>query len=183
MEYVMPILPIVPSRRPRRAVRSQGTQAAGEVFCLERGDRPSVTMRPRTRATYCWDGSRYARSGLEQLAPGYVVQEIVDGLTCQSTWPQLRVDRFPDGRCGHSADEVDAVWGHPGLPPVAAAVYGQPGTPDERIAGDPDAQSRLSLEWDRVRRREVAASVLRRREPCRSQRPGSGGHPRYRCVS
>jgi len=109
--------------------------AAYENFCGELRDQPSVTVRPRTRTTYCWDGSGYAPAGLEQLAPGYVVQEIVDGLARQSIYPLLPPDRFWSVQRVHSAEEVDAFWGHPGLVPVAAAQYGQPNTPEERIAG------------------------------------------------
>jgi hypothetical protein len=106
-----------------------------EDSCREQGDQPSVAVRPRTRATYCWDGSGYAPAGLEQLGHGYVVQAIVDGLARQSIYPLLPVDPFSSVPGGHSAKEVDAFWGHPGLTPVAAAQYGQPGAPDERIAG------------------------------------------------
>ena len=62
------------------------------------------------------------------------MQEIVDGLARQSIYPLLPVYRFSYVQPEHSAAEVDAFWGHPGLVPVAAAQYGQPGTPEERIA-------------------------------------------------
>ena len=43
---------------------------AYEDPCSEVRVQPSVTVRPRTRAIYCWDGQRYSPTGLEQLAPG-----------------------------------------------------------------------------------------------------------------
>jgi hypothetical protein len=105
------------------------------------GHDPSVTILPKTHETFCWDGQRYASSDVEQVSPGYVVQEIVDGPTCHSDYPLLW-SGLPNAYLGEGYKKVvDDFWGNPGLRPVAAAQHGLPGTPEERIAGifDPEA--------------------------------------------
>jgi len=113
-----------------------------EESCRDNHDRPSVNVQPRTRVTYCWDGRRYTPAGVEQMSPGYVVQQLVHDMAPWSTYPLLPGSRWSYASDGPYPEEVDAFWGHPGLTPVAAAQYGQPGTPEGRTAGvfDPGAK-------------------------------------------
>jgi hypothetical protein len=105
-------------------------------YCQENGIESSLTVLPEARETFCWDDQHYTLRTREQVSLGYTIPELVDGLAHLSIYPWVWTDEiYSWWDMVEYGEYIDDLWGQPPLQPVAAARFGAPGTPSERIAG------------------------------------------------